>query len=366
MAMTMAMTMATTLVMTLVMTLALVTPAQAGPWEATQPDGRVLRIVQDSTRIRDGYVLERRYPSGEADAQFGSAGAQLFSLGADNEGPASLRSDALGRAWVAGASVGPQGARAVVLRFTPQGQPDTHFAQQGRSAVAPAGQQARALDLAPLGDGSAWVAGQVIDPQGAERTGAWRLLPNGSVDPRFGLGGLWRDREAGATEPAAVRVAPDGSVALGLRRSTGEQAWLETWAWPADGTVPRLLSRTAVPAADAAGSQLSWRSGQWQWLDAKGRVPASAAVALPTTTFAAAAASQVSIATVPAKKAALSPPGTPSVAASGTAARGWAVPALWVAALAVLAALATLAVAAAAWAWAWAWAWWQQRRRREA
>lgn len=328
--------------------------AHAGPWEATLPDGRVLRIVQDSTRTRDGYLLERRYPGGEVDVQFGNAGTQVFSLGSDNEGPAALRSDSSGRAWVAGASVGAAGARAVVLRFGPQGQIDSGFAQQGRSAMAPAGQQARALDLAPMDDGSAWVVGLLIDSQGAERSGAWRVQNDGSVDTRFGLGGLWRDAEAGATEPAGVALAPDGSVAVGLRRSRGDRAWLEAWAWPAAGGAPQLLSRSEVAPTALAAAQLSWQAGSWQWRDGQGRTLAAAAPAsgappqvLAPTAAASTAGPPPAIGQTTAQPAA-QPTATPPRSPRWPAQR-WALAAAGVAALAAAA--------------AWALKHWQRRRR---
>jgi hypothetical protein len=65
--------------------------AWAGDWVASLPGGLLVAIVQDTTRVRDGYVLERRYPDGSPDPQFGDGGSLVFSLGNDNEGPAALR-----------------------------------------------------------------------------------------------------------------------------------------------------------------------------------------------------------------------------------------------------------------------------------
>ena len=115
--------------------------------------GLSVRIVQDDFLTREGYVLERAYPDGSADAGFGEQGRLTFTLGPDNEGPAALRLDALRRPWVAGASAG-RGDRlqAVVLRFLASGAPDVSCADGGRSATAPVGRPARALDLAPLAD----------------------------------------------------------------------------------------------------------------------------------------------------------------------------------------------------------------------
>lgn len=244
--------------------------ATAGSWDASAPGGLQWRIVEDATRTRDGYLLERRYPDGRLDAQFGNGGTVMFALGPDNEGPAALRVDAAGRAWIVGGSQAADGLRAVVLRFTANGLPDSLFALGGRAAVAPAGAQARALDVLPLDDGSAWVAGTIIDVTGQERSGAWRLHPDGSVDTRFGLGGLWQDDAAGATEVGSLQRAPDGSLALGLRRRADGRSWLETFTWTSRATTPRAESRTGVDEAAMDRAKMVWHDGRWQWIDAAG------------------------------------------------------------------------------------------------
>ena len=110
-------------------------PTWAGPWEARSAQGLILRLEQDSFRTRDGYLLSRRYPDGALDLLFGEQGSTVFSLGPDNEGPAALRLDDLGRIWVVGASAGRGDTlQAVVLRFDPLGQPDRSYGTAGRSA----------------------------------------------------------------------------------------------------------------------------------------------------------------------------------------------------------------------------------------
>ena len=237
-------------------------PARAGPWEAGTAQGLTVRIVQDLFHSRDGYVLERAYPDGSIDAGFGEQGRLTFTLGPDNEGPAALRVDTLGRPWIAGASAG-RGDRlqAVVLRFLASGAPDVAYAEGGRSATAPAGRPARALDLAPLADGSAFVAGLVSDRQGQERAGWWRLAPDGRVDPRFGLGGLWVDGSEGSSEVLGLTLGGDGSVALALRRGEGAAARYEAWLLAPGESQPRLGE--SAPAA--LPRTLRWQAGQWQW-----------------------------------------------------------------------------------------------------
>lgn len=283
--------------------------AHAGPWEASTAQGMQWRIVQDSFRNRDAYLLERRYPDGTLDASFGQAGAVAFTLGPDNEGPAALRLDSAGRPWVAGASAGPGDALvAVVLRFLPQGVPDAGYAAAGRAATAPAGQRARALDLAPQPDGSAWVAGTVIDGQGAERTGWWRLGPDGRVDPRFGLGGLWQTPDAAPAELISLASGPDGSTALALRRGNAPDAPLQAWVLAPGDSAPSLV----LQATGVAGAKLVWQGGAWRWQPALAALHAPAGQASGST-----AAPQISAAN-PAPAAASSPNGASASAALGT------------------------------------------------
>jgi hypothetical protein len=241
--------------------LSLVLPATAlaGPWEAKTAQGQTVRIVQDSYRTRDAYVLDRVYADGTADAVFGQQGSTLFTLGPDHEGPTALRLDSLGRPWVAGASAGrgdtPQ---AVVLRFLPQGQIDTGYAEGGRSATAPGGRSARALDLAPQADGSAHVLGLVQDAKGQERLVWWRLQADGRLDPNFGSGGQWQEPDPGGAELLDLATHADGSVVLRLSGRSSDQ--IQTWALPPGATVPRPLDATLSPASERPGSAAAGRA----------------------------------------------------------------------------------------------------------
>ncbi len=233
--------------------------AGAGPWEARSAQGLVLRLEQDSFRTRDGYLLSRRYPDGALDTQFGEQGSTVFTLGPDNEGPAALRLDALGRSWVAGASAGRgDDLQAVVLRFGPLGQLDRGYGLAGRSATRPGGHAARAVDLAPQVDGSTYVAGIVTDANGQERSGWWRLLPDGSLDRSFGLGGLWADSGAGSTEVLSIEGVAEGATRLRLRRGVGSDAPIEEWLLPAGSRMPqRAVAVTTAPVSALAAHNVA-------------------------------------------------------------------------------------------------------------
>lgn len=258
----------------ILMTLTFSQCASANPWQVDLANGLRLQVAERSALSREGYFLERTYPGGEPDPTYGSGGRTLFRLGPDNDGPTVLKADAQGRAWVGGSSFDAGSRRAVVMRFTDQGMPDASYAQGGRSATGPAGAQARVSDLLPMPDGSAWVAGMVVEASGNEHSGWWRLLPDGRVDPQFGIGGLWQDNQPGVAEPMSLTLGADGSVALVLQRQ-GDAARQELWVQAPGASAPqRVATRVGASQTDAP----IWRQG-WQWTGAQ---PAPAA-ANPTT-----------------------------------------------------------------------------------
>lgn len=244
------------------------TVAFAGPWEARLSQGQVASIVQDVARTRDGYVLQLRREDGTPETSFGQQGSLAFALGPDNDEPAALRVDAWDRLWLVGASLAtPDRPEAVVLRFLmPQGRADFAFGAGGRATMSPGNRPARALDAAPLADGGALVAGVVVDANGQERAGWWRIDAAGRVDQRFGLGGLWTDEGSGGTEPIELSIGSDGSAALSLRRSDGAKTSLEAWVLRAGADLP--VAGPRIP--DLPGATVARRDSRWIWVSVDG------------------------------------------------------------------------------------------------
>lgn len=292
------------------------------------PDGARLVLVPQGNVFR----LERRAADGRLDPRFGAGGTLAFTLGADNEAPAVLRADAAGRVWVAGSSeAGPDGARAVVLRFSADGRPDAGFGPGGRSSVAPGGLEARASELLPLDDGAALVAGTVIDGQGHERAALWRLRADGALDARFAP---WLDRGPGATETAGLLRTPAGEFALGLQRAEGARSRLEVWTW-SEGAAPQRRLETDPEAGRGEPPRLGWQDGRWTWDGA----PAEPEPAPPAEAPAAALAT-------PFTRAPAAQPETPPAGSPWEPSTGW-----WL--------LLPLAAAGLGW-------WWRWGRRRDA
>lgn len=265
--------------LSMALSLALALPAAgAGPeaaWQAPGPGGLYYELAPgDGSGSAAAWQVQRRQPGGTPDPRYGERGAAAVSLGPDQEEPALLRVDTLGRAWVAGTSQEPDGQRAVVLRLGEGGLPDRRFGQNGRSSVAPAGHEVRVTELLLLDDGGALVAGYVLDTSEHERPAVWRLREDGSLDMRFAKG-LWMDDGRGEAELASLQRAPDGSFGIGVRRLAEAQAQLDTWTWT-EGGAPQRSATVAVGLPQAAALRLGWREGRWTWGDA---APAAAAAA---------------------------------------------------------------------------------------
>lgn len=251
--------------------LAIAGAAAAAELGGTLPDGRQIGVTMAPGDGGPGFVLERRLADGRPDPDFGRAGAQRFDLTPERDAPTALRVDAQGRIWIVGSAATADGERSVVLRFDAGGRPDTAFGNGGRAVQAPAGRSTRALEVQPLAGGGAWLAGEVLNGQGEPRLAVWRSGDSGAVDGRFGAGGVWVDDAADIFEILDLRQAPDGELALAVRRSR-----TELWTWR-DGGVP---VRAAVdgPGADVATPRLGWRDGRWDW---SGQIVGSVA-AVPT------------------------------------------------------------------------------------
>ncbi len=328
--------------------------ASAGSWEARSSDGLQWQIVEDPLRARDGFVLERRHADGRLDTGFGNAGSVIFSLGAAQGGPTDLKIDALGRTWVAGHTAAPEGQRAVLLRFLPDGRPDTGFGTSGRISLAPREMPARGTDLLPSVDGSAWIAGQVFEPTGHSRSSVWRIGAGGKLDTGFAQAGLWLDPGAGDTDIGGLLLSAGNVIALGVRRNDGNKVSLETWAWPAAGGTPQRIAQIeARTPGDAESAVFALPGGVARWASSDGVAIGAAPVALLKAAENAGAASTAAATNVaPAALQSVALPYTIASAASGAAAGAGASAGLsawgwWSVAAAALSALA------AAWWWWW-------------
>jgi uncharacterized delta-60 repeat protein len=242
--------------------------AGAVGWTAPLASGQVLNIVEGSTATRSGYFLERRYRDGSRDPQFGSGGRAFFTLGSDNSPPAAIAVDAAGRILVSGAAAAGSGrSAAVVLRFLPNGQPDTSWGAQGRSlAPAPQG-DASAADALTLADGNVLVIGTVEDGQ-TERAALWRLRSDGRLDPAFAAAGVLVAAGLPESQGLSLQQTDDGTLHLAVQAGRGDRLWLEVHRWNSGTDAPLRVARQEFPEDWVGPAVLSRRAGTWHWADA--------------------------------------------------------------------------------------------------
>ena len=206
------------------------------------PDGKLL-VAGDVTTlpINDtDFAVARLLPDGRLDATFGSNGkattAFIFNSGGvepfRDAYLSALSLDATGSILLGGLAFGgdtPEGLHVAgnyyghgfaVARLTPNGQPDTSFANDGRTVVRFDGGSSAVSDIAVQQDGRLVLAGEVVIPlyggNARSNIAVARLLPNGALDPAFGIGGRTVaafDMVYGDYDGAGgVLIHPDGSI----------------------------------------------------------------------------------------------------------------------------------------------------------
>ena len=195
-----------------------------------QSDGRLVAAgvvsIGDSTGVRPDYALARYHADGSLDRAFGDAGTVTTRLMVEqshyNVPTLALQAD--GKLVVAGDQqlVGRRILFALV-RYLPDGSLDPAFGERGMVATSfPASSTTsgyssgiRALAIQP--DRKLVAAGvHVID--GVDYFALARYLPDGSLDAKFGTGGLSSAVVAfGAKGPMTPGLAARGAFALALQ-----------------------------------------------------------------------------------------------------------------------------------------------------
>lgn len=246
-------------------------PAHAGLASVWLADGSQWRVIEDPAEGSQGYVLERLGPDGRPDPRFGRDGRRPVAISPTNDAPTSLRVDAAGRVWLAGASIAADQPQAVVERFRPDGSPDIGWGIQGRLQLSPGGIAVKPNDLLPLSDGSVLVAGVAanLDPT---RAIVVHLKADGTLDPDFGDRGTWqRAGVAGGSTATGLAVSSEGAVAVAVA-ARGEPGNAEIWAL--GGPSPKLVQQQPLPdASDGEDVRVAWSGRHWMFGSAGAPTP---------------------------------------------------------------------------------------------
>ncbi|HVZ23481.1 MAG TPA: hypothetical protein VG871_20555 [Vicinamibacterales bacterium] len=174
-------------------------PLSEGAKIALLADGRILIAgfsVHTGSSSTD-FSVARLMPNGDPDATFGPAHDGWAFVAFDEGGTLTdmantIALDAQGRIIVAGFVDSSTGARTGVARLLADGQPDPTFGTQGRVELDTV---AGAQNLVALPNGEIFTGGSSTTP-GDFRGVAAMLRSDGTLDPRFGEGGIFEQSDA--------------------------------------------------------------------------------------------------------------------------------------------------------------------------
>jgi len=117
------------------------------------------------------------------------------------------------------ATAGPSGRDFVVLRLTPDGQPDDTFNFSGRVDIDFNGDDDECTGIVVQPDGKIVLVGSTVQSDNTSNFAVARLNANGSLDPDFGSGTgkqviTWDAYDSSGNHAQAVALQSDGSIVV--------------------------------------------------------------------------------------------------------------------------------------------------------
>lgn len=167
------------------------------------PDGKMLVAGQRYAASVSDFVVARLTPNGALDTSFGEGGSVITDLGGYDQASALLLLPD-GRFIAVGESVGTTSDFALV-RYLPNGSLDPSFGSDGK-VITDVGGWDHGDDAVLTPDGKIVVTGASYP-----NITLARYLPDGSLDPTFGMNGVV---VAGSGEAWSVAQKPDGSLVV--------------------------------------------------------------------------------------------------------------------------------------------------------
>lgn len=179
-----------------------------------------LWVVQLSAGARESSTSG----NGRLDPGFGpQEGGETFQPGVEGRYELLVQPD--GKIVTLGTSSRPDGSDLLVARFMPDGTPDPSFGTNGQARID-THEWEGALDMVRQADGRLVIAGDFYGIDGFEVV-LIRLLPDGSLDPGFGEGGVVSSLAAGlGFQAEELALRPDGTILLAGHQYNG------TWLTP--------------------------------------------------------------------------------------------------------------------------------------
>ena len=235
-------------------------PAHAGSLTVRDTTG-AWTVNEDPQADANDFLLKHLVNGTSPDERFGRGGQTAFTLGAANDPPASVRVDSTRRTWMVGASLAGNQPQPIVARFLADGNADLHWGVQGKLQLTPGGVAVKPNDLLPLADGSVLVAGEVTGVA-TPRAVVFHLNADGSLDRKFGSGGVWqRAGDDDASTATSLAASSDGlaAVAVSVR---GAKPGAELWAMT--DVAPAVLQRKPMDdSSDGEDLRVDWVTDHW-------------------------------------------------------------------------------------------------------
>lgn len=177
-----------------------------------QPDGKILVAGSSGGSSSWRLSMLRLTPDGLIDSTFGVNGIVDQQLSGSTEAYGmALQED--GKIVISGYEYEPY--RAVVLRYYPDGSWEKTF---GTNGVCYIPDVSEGTDVTVMPDGKLMVYGWLaLNNQGYDRSALIQILPNGTLDPSFGIGGIYFSPVLGTeTGMVMAKVADNKFVATAM------------------------------------------------------------------------------------------------------------------------------------------------------
>lgn len=169
---------------------------------------------------------------GQVDSQFGTNGIAEVPAGL-GDGARGVVEQSTGKIVVSGFLLtAAHGWDIVATRYTQGGQRDLSFGTNGIANFDVSGRHDVPRGMAVLADDKILIGGDVewANTPANYRIIVMRLLPDGALDPTFGVGGILTDTGAQKTAFAAMDVLPDGSILVTGTLSGTSNGFLRKYA----------------------------------------------------------------------------------------------------------------------------------------
>ena len=236
-------------------------PAHAGSLTVREANG-AWTVTEDTQADANDFLLKHLVNGTGPDERYGRNGQTAFTLGSNNDAPASVRVDATRRVWMVGAGLAGNQPQPVVARFLADGGADLKWGVQGKVQVTPAGVAIKPNDLLPLADGSVLVAGEVAG-LATPRAAVFHLNANGSLDTRFGSGGVWQrpGDTADSSTATSLAASADGLVAVAVAVRSAKP---ESELWSLTDAAPAVLQHQPLDTtSDGEDLRVEWITDHW-------------------------------------------------------------------------------------------------------